>query len=297
MNEPTNVICPKCGEDNPAGATICWACYTPLGLTVLQQFEARNEREKRRKKRRKLTDAALMTSLFGGVSLSIASGYLPRHRFWVLGSGLLAASAPIVWMGWRDFQSKREQSQSQSAREAEVEPVGKGERRQRVEWQAALVLLLGGTSTLVASGYSARNRRELLGIGTFALLLFGVLLKCDAIQSKRREAETQLLVESPAVRYVNEILRYSILQNAGQIRFQTGYRGASVEYLVGEEWKNGVPIPIELWDGMRTEFSRKSGGWREEFSVSIHGRAFLYTARFERDSLNETLTLTRQEPK
>ncbi|RYG70864.1 hypothetical protein EON80_06595 [bacterium] len=22
--------CPKCGEDNPAEAVMCWACYTPL---------------------------------------------------------------------------------------------------------------------------------------------------------------------------------------------------------------------------------------------------------------------------
>lgn len=117
MNEPTNVICPKCGEDNPAGATICWACYTPLGPAGIEDFEAQNEDEKRQKKR--------MTSFFGGVLLATASGYLPRRRFPVLGAGLLVACAPFIWRELSNFKIERGSKQSSAERpsEADIDPV------------------------------------------------------------------------------------------------------------------------------------------------------------------------------
>lgn len=115
--------CPKCGEPNPARATMCWACYTPLGPIAMQRFEAENEVEKRLRRRRKLIETAVMTSFFGGVCLATASGYLPRRRFAVLGSGLLAASAPFVAMGWDNFKTRRKPSPAESPSEASLDPV------------------------------------------------------------------------------------------------------------------------------------------------------------------------------
>ena len=159
-----------------------------------------------------------------------------------------------------------------------------------------MVLWLGGTAVFIASGYFERNRKELLSAGTFAALLMGVWMKCQSIHDKRRrEQESQLVYEAPAVQYANQILLYSLRQNAREIRFHTADRGVSVEYLVDDELKSGTALPLELWPELRAHFARISGDWQNVISMSMQGRPFFFAARFERDSLQETLILTRHE--
>ncbi len=173
-SEPTTEACPQCGEDNPPDAVMCWSCRTPLGTAAQRHFASQKQEEKRRQKRMNLSQGAFMTSFFGGVALVTASGYLPRRRFSLLGLGLIAASAPFAWLGWESINDKR-----------------------------------------------------------------------------RREQESQLVYEAPAVRYANQILLYSLRQNAREIRFHTADRGVSVEYLVDDELKSGTALPLELWPELR----------------------------------------------
>ena len=96
MNNKTQK-CPKCGEENPAEAVMCWACYTPLSAAKAHaprpEPAPADEKPTSEKIKRWLSDAVPYTA----VASSIASGWLPRKmRLPVLGASASALLGPML---------------------------------------------------------------------------------------------------------------------------------------------------------------------------------------------------------
>ena len=82
-----NKNCPKCGEKNPAGELVCWACYSNLSST-----------EERSGLQQRVPDWVV----FSGIGLLISSGWLPRRMKWPAATvGLTAIGGVLCWDKWR----------------------------------------------------------------------------------------------------------------------------------------------------------------------------------------------------
>ena len=102
------INCPKCGEENPAEAVMCWACYTPLhGQSTAKEVvpKADAEHSSVQKVGHAITDNLPVIPL---ASL-IASGWLSRRaRGPVLGVSLLALGGFFIEQRWRERKEARE---------------------------------------------------------------------------------------------------------------------------------------------------------------------------------------------
>ena len=88
-----NHKCPKCGEESPADAVMCWACYTPLGAGRASAPVPEAETSTGDKVKRELSDAVPYVAIVA----STVSGWLPRRmRLPVLGASASALFGPML---------------------------------------------------------------------------------------------------------------------------------------------------------------------------------------------------------
>ena len=97
--------CPKCGEENPPEAVLCWACYTPFsGATPGPIQWNDNEPElhfdtPKRRVSRWWKDNSATVAGWLWIGIMTSSGWWPRKkRYWVLGAG----SSVAAWLFTQD---------------------------------------------------------------------------------------------------------------------------------------------------------------------------------------------------
>ena len=138
----SRIECPRCGEENPDDAAICWACYLPL-----KPDGALDERPVPQPATsvadaigRLIFDAAPYVTV---VALT-SSGWWPRPaRLPVLGAGALALATPFA-LDWR--AERRQKTAAQRRQNAENHPIPTLE-------EAPIALL---TQIVLASGMMMR---------------------------------------------------------------------------------------------------------------------------------------------
>ena len=96
FNRSRHQDCPKCGEDNPIEAVMCWACYAPLGTQAEAALEQRQAHERAFRFENRLEEffGALP---FGGIALLVTSGYVRKVRLPLIGAGLLLLASSFAW--------------------------------------------------------------------------------------------------------------------------------------------------------------------------------------------------------
>lgn len=98
--------CPKCGEENPSEAVMCWACYTPLGrgrieLPSQPQSGPLKDPNDERPALKKLSDALSDSWPFLVIAGLAASGWLGRRAgLPVLGAGLAILGGALIQQEW-----------------------------------------------------------------------------------------------------------------------------------------------------------------------------------------------------
>ena len=97
---PSNLVCPHCGEENPANATMCWACYSPLPGTDYANAQARARQNE------KIKNAACWGLGFGALASWLASGYFPKRRGTLIGAGAAATATIFAWGKWDEHKLK-----------------------------------------------------------------------------------------------------------------------------------------------------------------------------------------------
>ena len=110
---PSNIVCPKCGEENPQEAVMCWSCFATLPGIDGAGERARAEREaearrsdakrlhiRRQEQREKAKDAARAALLVGALASWLASVYFPERRGALIGTGAACVVALASWLKW-----------------------------------------------------------------------------------------------------------------------------------------------------------------------------------------------------
>lgn len=109
-------------------------------------------------------------------------------------------------------------------------------------------------ASLVGSGWlKGRTRYLALGGG---LALMGSFLLAQVLNMRanaRHMSEVRNEVD-PIARIASTILFYGALDEAQQIRITRRSKGASVEYLVAEEWRDQMRLPDYVWQSLKAEF-------------------------------------------
>lgn len=183
--------CPKCGEESPVAAVMCWACYSPLG------------------------DAKPAP-----IRLSEAS---PELRF-----------PRLSW--WR----------------------GKAEI-------AARIAVVGA---LVSSGWwRGKTRYGILGAGLAIVALIAAQQKLGEAKRNRRQSDPRDL-QSPICRITDTILLYAIKDKATQVRIKGHPYGVQVEYLIADEWREQMKIPIYVWHSLQNEIQVRAEDGAIRLSLS-----------------------------
>ncbi|RYG53547.1 hypothetical protein EON80_32600 [bacterium] len=106
--------CPKCGEDNPEEALLCWACYTPLASPEKLQNDGGALREDNATKRLEINihqdaaDVLRLTLLVSSLLSWLASGYVPRRRGVLIGTGIACLVALVGWFKWDERVAARQ---------------------------------------------------------------------------------------------------------------------------------------------------------------------------------------------
>ena len=111
-------ICPKCGEENPAKAVMCWSCYAPLGAGRASAPRPAAETPTNDKIKRWVSDAVPYAAVAG----SVASGWLPRKmRLPVLGASLSVLLGPMLLDELKNRFAKNDSDDARN-REGEKSP-------------------------------------------------------------------------------------------------------------------------------------------------------------------------------
>jgi len=277
--------CPKCGEDNPEEAVMCWACYTPLGapapiseppqrlidLNVLFGAFLAPWRPTSRKSSVAypmpidLADAAAHDTPFIPTKICVNCDELnvpDEARCWACHRSLeaarvvaLAATPTIEICCHRCGEPNWEFSHHCFACKAEL--------HQPVAIPATPMLLIG-VGLIGASGWiSSPYRWIALTIGM--LIAFSLL---DAarqyVVNSRRGAKISLEVppdvelttwdvpdSEPITRIANTILLYAAKDKATAVLVEKNARGVSVKYQVDGEWREQMKVPIYVWLPLR----------------------------------------------
>lgn len=209
FNRSRHQDCPKCGEDNPIEAVMCWACYTPLGSGAA--VEAARKKRQAHERATRLEDFFCYALPFAGIALFIASGYARKIRFPLVGVGLLSFLLSFVWSKRRNVIHARNQAQE----------------------------------------------------------------------------------SSPIEGITNTFLLYAVRDGASKIRLRTGI-GTCIHYLIGEEWREQMKLPIYIWSPLCDHLLGQSDNWTRPIVFESEGARFEFSPHFERerDLPLETLTLS-----
>ena len=111
---PSNLIpCHQCGEENIQEAVMCWSCFASLpgingaGERARAEREAESRRReakrlyiRRQEQREKAKDAARAALFFGALASWLASGYFPKRRSALVGTGAVCVVALASWLKW-----------------------------------------------------------------------------------------------------------------------------------------------------------------------------------------------------
>ncbi len=101
-------ICPKCGEESPAKAVMCWACYTPLGHRS-QRIDVTPYEDKSKLTATEKACAALSDALpYLIIGAFTANGWLPRRARWpVLGACVATVVGEIAKQKWSERKNQQ----------------------------------------------------------------------------------------------------------------------------------------------------------------------------------------------
>ncbi len=113
FNRSRHQDCPKCGEDNPIEAVMCWACFAPLGLEA-EAAQAKQQARQRAVRFEKRLEEFFCALPFGGIALLITSGYVRKVRLPLIGAGLLLLALSFGWSKRSAATAARSQAQEPS---------------------------------------------------------------------------------------------------------------------------------------------------------------------------------------
>ena len=107
----TTLTCPKCREENPADADLCWACYTPLGenakrVAAINNTAVAKPQSALEKVGRRVSEVA---PPYVGLAGVFAHSWLPRALRWlVLSASLSVLGGPFLLDKRRERASRGE---------------------------------------------------------------------------------------------------------------------------------------------------------------------------------------------